>query len=49
MDTPDTLRRMLMDLRDGDAAAPHTRSAARDLRLYHRFDISTAREGPVEG
>jgi len=49
VDTPDTLRRMLMDLRDGDAAAPHTRSAARDLCLYHRFDISTASDGPAEG
>lgn len=49
VDTPDTLRRMLMDLRDDDAVAPHTRSAARDLRLYHRFDVSTTRGGPAEG
>lgn len=45
VDTPDTLRRMLIDLRDGDAAAPNTRAAASDLRLYPRFDIRPTKKG----
>jgi len=33
VDTPETLRRMIGDLIEQDAAAPHTREAVRDLQL----------------
>ncbi|PEN15025.1 hypothetical protein CRI94_01690 [Longibacter salinarum] len=44
VDTSNSLRHMLVDLRDTSVSAPNTRAATDELQLYDRFDVNRQKQ-----